>query len=277
MDESQGVNDHDERWLEEGPEEGASDWREEEAAQHLARFFEGNRARVFFSRQVEVLHEDRWFHWVTNRALRRLIASGLVQSESRPLRSGGSVVLMWHRSYRYYRREAARVVRLVEEYADPNIGGALGLQGEVLVLEGFARNQFVLHGRDTQTFGGRRWMRSEHDLDFVFVRDEVAYGVEVKNTLGYMDHDELRTKIAMCAELGVRPVFAVRMLPKSWIKEIVDAGGFALILKYQLYPWSHRELARRVNRELGLPVDAPRALEEGTMRRFLRWHEGRGM
>lgn len=70
-------------------------------------------------------------------------------------------------------------------------------------------------------------------------------------------------------------MFAARMLPKSWVKEIVDAGGFALILGYQLYPWAHRELARRVRDELGLPVDAPRALEEGTIRRFTRWHARR--
>jgi hypothetical protein len=62
------------------------------------------------------------------------------------------------------------------------------------------------------------------------------------------------------------------MLPKSWIHELNNLGGFALILKYQLYPWTHRELAKRVNGELGLPVDAPRALEQGTMSRFLKWH-----
>ncbi len=49
-------------------------------------------------------------------------------------------------------------------------------------------------------------------------------------------------------------------------------GGFALILKYQLYPWTHRELAKRVNQALNLPVDAPRFLAEGTMNRFLKWH-----
>ena len=70
----------------------------------------------------------------------------------------------------------------------------------------------------------------------------------------------------------MRPVFAARMLPKSWVKEVVDAGGFALIMKYQLYPWAHRDLARRVRDELGLPVDAPRALQDGTMDRFMRWH-----
>jgi hypothetical protein len=76
----------------------------------------------------------------------------------------------------------------------------------------------------------------------------------------------------MCKHLDLRPVFVARMLPKGWIKEIVDEGGFALILKYQLYPWTHKELASQVAMELGLPVDAPKALEDGTMKRFMRWH-----
>jgi hypothetical protein len=68
-------------------------------------------------------------------------------------------------------------------------------------------------------------------------------------------------------------VFAVRMLPKSWTKQVIDANGFALVLKYQLYPWSHRSLAQRVREELGLPVDTPRAPAEGTMDRFMNWHD----
>jgi hypothetical protein len=62
------------------------------------------------------------------------------------------------------------------------------------------------------------------------------------------------------------------MLPKTWIKETIDAGGFGLILKYQLYPWTHHGIAKRVSSELGLPVDSPKALQDGTMQRFLRWH-----
>lgn len=99
--------------------------------------------------------------------------------------------------------------------------------------------------------------------------------LEVQNEarLGYMDRIEFETKIRLCRQLGVRPVFAARMLPKSWINDLNNAGGFALIIKYQLYPWAHRELARKVRVELGLPVDSPRRLGEGTMARFLRWHE----
>jgi len=87
-----------------------------------------------------------------------------------------------------------------------------------------------------------------------------------------MERDEFLLKIKLCATLGIPPVFVCRMLPKSWIFELMQRGGFALILKYQLYPWTHRELAKRVNQDLDLPVDAPRFLAEGTMKRFLKWH-----
>ena len=246
-------------------------WRLD-ALEGLAGFLERNRQAVFFFRQLEVIHEDHWFHWVTNRAIRDLIADGLARTEQRQLANGSPIHLVWHRSYRYYRRDASRLVELVNEYAAPNIGAALGLQGELLVLEGIARHEFVMRGRNTRQAGGRVWTRSEHDLDFVFEADGIGYGVEVKNTLGYMDHDELQIKSELCQHLGLRPLFVARMLPRSWIHEVNLAGGFALVLKYQLYPWAHRDLAKRVRTELLLPVDSPRALEQGTTERFLRWH-----
>ena len=79
----------------------------------------------------------------------------------------------------------------------------------------------------------------------------------------------------MCELFGVTAVFACRMLPKSWINELVVGGGFALIMKYQLYPPWFRGLVREVRGELGLPVDCPRRLEEGTMRRLVNWHRKR--
>lgn len=237
------------------------------------RVFEANRDDVFFSRQLEVRHEGTFFHWVTNRALRALAAEGFVKTDERQLAWGGAVRLMWHRGNRYYKRRAAAVLELVEEYSAPNIAASLGLQGEAMVLEGFAGAEFVMRGRNAAAYAGRVWDKTEHDLDFIFERDGRAYGVEVKNTLAYMDHDELVTKMTMCAVLGLVPVFVVRMAPRTWVKEVGDAGGFVLILKHQLYPWSHRDLARRVAAELGLPVDAPRALEAGTVKRFTNWHD----
>jgi hypothetical protein len=46
-----------------------------------------------------------------------------------------------------------------------------------------------------------------------------------------MDHDELTTKTKMCRWLGVRPIFAARMLPRTWANEVIKAGGYAMIMK----------------------------------------------
>jgi hypothetical protein len=249
-----------------------SDPAEQRAYAQLRELFEQNPESVFFSRQLEVALEGEFFHWITNRAVRRLAEEGVVRSERRPLAAGGTITLYWLRSYRYYRRAATRLVQLVEEYADPNIGGALGLHGEAMVLEGFARSRFVMHGREVRQYEGQLWEDTAHDLDFIFERDGVAYGVEVKNTLGYPTQAEVQLKTRLCRMIGVRPVLVARMMPKPWVEELRRAGGFSLILKYQLYPWTHRDLARRVAQETGLPVDSPRALADGTMRRFLTWH-----
>ncbi len=230
---------------------------EVDAREFLRGFFDRNPQRVYFSRQLEVHNEKRYFHWITNRAVRDLEAEGAILSERRKLSSGGTVKLVWHRKFRYYKREASRVIELVNQYSDPNIGAALGLQAEALILEGFARAEFVMKGRDVNRYSGRVWEKSDHDLDFIFERNDKAYGIEVKNTLGYMDRLEFETKIELCRHLGIRPVIAARMLPKTWINDLINAGGFALVFKYQLYPWAHRELAKTVQRELGLPVDSP--------------------
>lgn len=164
-------------------------------------------------------------------------------------------------------------MNLVEEYAHTDVGKALGQHGERMVLEGFARSEFILKGQGTNEYRGKKWTETEHDMDMIYERDGKAYGIEVKNTLSYMDQDEFKIKIKLCEKLGICPVFAVRMIPNHWISELSRKGGFALILKYQLYPWSLKDLAKRIVEELDLPVDTPRRLEDGTMERFVKWHQ----
>ena len=241
----------------------------------LGDFFERHPSGVFFGNQLAVQNEGAFFHWVTYRAIADLISEGTIRTERRKLAIGSDIKLVWHRKHRYYKRDANRVVELVDHYGSPNMCGAIGLHGEQMILAAFARKQFVLRDYNTRRFGDREWGETGHNLDFIFERDGLAYGVEVKNTLSYMDRGEFETKIQLCKGLGITPVFAARMLPKTWIFELIREGGYAMILKYQLYPWTHVELAKRVARELGLPVDAPKALAEGTMDRFEKWHRKR--
>ena len=254
--------------------EPGDDAREGQAAARLTQLFDENRARVFFGRQLEVMFERDWFHWITNRALRTL-DGGVARLEQRMLPNGSPITVCWHRGYRYPKREAARVVELVGSYANPVVGHALGDRGELLVLEGFARNQFVMRGRAVKALGERVWTATNHDLDFVFERDGRSYGVEVKNTLGYLPKVEFDAKVALALHLDLIPVFVCRALPKTWIHELNEVGGFGLVLRWQLYPPTHRDLVDRLRAEFDLPVDTPRALQEGTMNRFIDWHAQR--
>jgi hypothetical protein len=245
---------------------------QEQAEIALTQYFLEHNEAVFFSRQIELHFEDRFFHWITNRALRSLIDQRLLATENYPLSFGGKIKLIWPRSYRFYRRRAKEVVDLVSEYSLPHISEGLGDQGELMVLEGLVRNRCMLLGRNCAEYRGVRWTQSEHDLDLVVERDGVGYGVEVKNTLPYIDQADFLKKSQICKTLGLKPIFAVRMMPKTWIFDLQKAGGYSLILKSQFYPWGQRELARRVAAELGLPVICTKAIEQGAFDRLLEWH-----
>jgi hypothetical protein len=131
--------------------------------------------------------------------------------------------------------------------------------------------KFVLMGEEANSYGGKTWGATKHNLDLIFERDGVAYGIEVKNTLGYLDVSEFVTKIKLARHIGVRPVFAVRALPKTWAYALIQAGGYAMIMGYQFYPWTHKAIADQIRDELGLPVDTPKRIELGTMQRFENW------
>jgi hypothetical protein len=174
--------------------------------------------------------------------------------------------------HRYWKRQAGEIVSLVREFSTPDVTQALGDQGEMMYDAALPSVGFLPDGREVREYKGRVWRATEHNLDRVFVRDGVAYGAEIKNTLPYIPADELRIKTQMCSALGLIPLFLVRMAPKSYVEETRHAGGFTLIVKYQLYPFGHAALARRVRERLGLPVDAPQRLGDHTVQRFLRWH-----
>lgn len=247
---------------------------EAQAVDELRRFFDKNR-QVFSSRHIEVIFEQRYFHWVTHRVLKLLSEEGTIRLEQRTLSYGAPINFVWHRSNRYNRREIKEVQELVERYSKQEFTAALGNTAELLVSDGFSRFGFLQRGRETRAFSGREWTKTEHNLDFLFERDGRVYGVEGKNTLPYIEDKELRIKLAICAHLQVVPLFVVRAMPGIWVQDIARRGGFTLILRHQLYPLSHKAFADEVRSRLGLPVDAPRALYDGTMRRFEKWHEKR--
>jgi hypothetical protein len=114
------------------PFRSVPDSEEEKARARLLAYFVDHPQDVFYSRQLEVLFENEFFHWITNRALRRLIEEGrVVNAESRTLDIGSSINLVWNKSFRFYKRTAKEVFDLVNEYTNAASDGTLGMQGEL--------------------------------------------------------------------------------------------------------------------------------------------------
>jgi hypothetical protein len=241
----------------------------------LLAFFDADPRAVYYESQLAVRFEDKFFHWVTVRALKELRESGKIGSSLEELSPKTPLRFYFHRRNRFWKRKAAEVRNLVLSFSDQAFTRALGVQGELLIDAGLPRVEFQPVEHNVRSWNGITWRETNHDLDRVFHRDEVFYGAEIKNRLGYIPQDEFSAKLRMCRTLGLTPLFIARMMPKTYIEEVRQAGGFSLIMKYQFYPMSHRALAEQVRRELGLPVDCPARLQDSTLARFLNWHEGK--
>src|SRR3954471_11523937 len=100
------MEDYEDDYWEYPEEEKSPDLVEEQAVAALRTHFDANKDRVFTSRQIEILFEDTYFHWITHRAIRRLAEEGSVVLLQRQLSYGAPINLLWHRSKRYTTREA---------------------------------------------------------------------------------------------------------------------------------------------------------------------------
>jgi hypothetical protein len=109
-----------------------------------------------------------------------------------------------------------------------------------------------------------------------YPRDKVVdQAAKAKSKLSCIDEDELDIKLNMCASLGVKPLFIMRGSPKWYNYRIWQAGGYAMIFEVQIYPFGQQDLVKRIRETLGLPVDCPKAVPDGIIDRFMRWHCGR--
>jgi hypothetical protein len=256
----------------EGP--APRDIKIDEAKAALLGIFNVKPEEVYYQRQVEVMMERRFFHWITAKALNELAAEGKIQSQTRA-HSDIRMRFYWSVGNRYWTRKANAIEKLVLRFSDSTFTRALGQHGETMFDAALPLGGFMPGGKNVRSHKGRIWTRTEHDLDRLFLRDEVEYGVEIKNTLSYIDRDEMRVKIEMCRYLGLVPLFIVRAAPANYMNEVEKAGGFTLIFEWQLYPFGQEPFAKEVREALGLKVDSPRAIATGTVSRLARWHAKR--
>ncbi|MGD0986386.1 MAG: hypothetical protein ABR874_01165 [Candidatus Sulfotelmatobacter sp.] len=242
----------------------------DDARTSILDFFTQNPEDVFYERQLTVIFEKTYFHWITVKALLELAAGGSINSQLLELVPGVPIRFFWARSNRYWRRQAGRVTNLVRRFSENSFIHAVGFQGELLVDAALPLAGFSQVARNARSFSDKTWTATGHNLDRIVERDGIFYGVEIKNTLPYIPRDEFRIKLDLCRHLGLAPLFVSRMAPKNYNYEIIERGGVSWILGTQFYPFGHQELAAEVREKLRLPVDCPSRIEDGAVTRLLK-------
>jgi hypothetical protein len=247
-----------------------------EAKGALVELFTGDRSAVYYGRQLQVRLEGRIFHWITSRALIELEEQGVIKKITKQVRMSDTLMplhLYTHPSNRYPQRAANFLTRIVEEYSSVPVTEGCGNRAEVLFAAALASRGFTHHGPGINKFQGIQWTQTSHNLDYIFERDGITYGCEIKNKLQYIEKKELELKVSICKHLDVIPFFILRHAPKTSINYVQKAGGFVLIFEAQIYELGQRALVEKLREILGeRKADCPRAIPSGIIDRFEKWH-----
>ncbi len=243
----------------------------DQAIDRLRAFFANTPTRLFYSTQIETSLEREFFHWIVGRGLLELGNAGEITRRTAAIQRQ-SINFYANRKHRYYERELKTMLGLLARIYDPEFTHAVGRHGELMLDATLGRYGFRAEATNAKAWNGKTWTTTDHNLDRIVTRDGIAYGVEIKNTQNYIDKDELRTKLALCQHLGLRPLFIMRFAPKSYMHDINQARGFGLLFDEQMYPLGHSALLNEVRQTFGLKVNSPKDVKDGDMQRLQNWH-----
>ncbi len=242
------------------------------AQKDIKALYEKDLKSVYFIRQLQVKFEKKYFHWITNNALIQLFEFGYLKDIRIKQKGGESTRYFFHKSNRYPKRRINEIEKVVREYSQPHITRSCGQRAEDLFCNALAKRGFMPVSEKVSEYNGKKWLKTGHDLDYVFKRDDIEYGCEIKNTLGYIDKEEMEIKLKMCGFFDVKPLFILRYSPKTYNDIIIKSGGFVLIFESQIYELSQAELVKKIKEKIEYPVDNPRAIPAGIIDRFEKWH-----
>lgn len=263
-----------------GEEEWPGGWprdvKIDEAREELVKFFNKNDRKVYYLQQLEVFFEIKpfkFYHWITAKAVNELIEEGELGEEESPLGKNTKVKFVFNKKFRDHKMPIRKCMKVIKKYASPVIAIACGRQAEVLFFNALTSRGFLPKGQNVNEYDDKKWTQTDHNLDFIIEKDNRVYGCEVKNKWAYIEREELQIKLDICKYLDIKPLFIMRHSPESYNWEIIQNGGFVMIFETQIYPFGQNSLVKEIKEVLTLPVDCPRAIPEGIVDRFIRWHE----
>jgi len=229
---------------------------------------------LFYKKQIQVILEDSYPHDVTGKAVNELIEDEFLKEESRTFGKMKNVPIIFvcRKSRRYISNEVKERIRIIERYSDEELNEGCGKYAESLFNHIFEKHNFKIIDRNTNTYRGKKWRKSNKDFDFLIEKDGCAYGLEVKNTFDYMPQDEFEEKLEMCKFFGILPLFPVRFASPQQHKLMQSVGGLALVFKTRIFPPGNQNLVTDIWNNFRLPVNVWYEISKPVESIFLSYH-----
>ena len=250
----------------------------------LKTFFNDHKEEVYYIREIQTLLErenisqlssDKTFkpyHWTASKAIELLIVEKYLKYEYKSLKHSSPAKFVFHKSNRYVERKIKVKIDIINKFSDPKVTKIYGDHAEHLFQLAFFQRKFSFIDKHFNKYKDKKWERSNHNLDFGIEKDGISYGCEVKNTLGYIDRDELEIKLKLCEYLGLVPLFIMRHSPYSYNSLISSYNGFFLIFETQIYSPAQAGLVKDITSNTLLPVMVSSCIPDGIIDRFENWH-----
>jgi len=224
--------------------------------------------RVVTDRELKARLEDKFFPWVTGRALSSMVESGQVLKIGYPGRRKRNVAKDFYTlpdfDYNDIRGELEDKRQVSAEVNAMLTGQAPAtFFAEDLFERAFNSLGFTIIDRDASEYKGRKVSavrgKEPPNLDFIVERDKLVYGVDVKNWIRYEfdTRDEVIFKVGLALQLHITPFMIARYVDKDTIyKEVILKGGICYPFRTLLFSPNFASLALKANSLLGYPVMA---------------------
>jgi hypothetical protein len=196
---------------------------------------------------LKVRLEDKFFPWVTGRALGSMVGMGRIVKQGLPGRRGR---IETRNFYTLPDFDYDEIVGEIREKKSVSTEVNAMLTGhapaayfaEDLFERAFDALGFEIIERDAYEYKEKRVTgvkgKELPNLDFILERDKVAYGVDVKNWIRYEYNTRLEVifKVGLALQLELVPFIVARYVDKDTIyKEIISKGGICYPFRTLLF------------------------------------------
>lgn len=227
------------------------------------------KEKVVTDREIKVRLEPI-FPWVAGYALKALVREGTISEWGY---KGRRPIKLWapRKFFALKETKYSKIEPIIKEKRDVSKAINAQLTGRAVAAY-FAEDifdealerpplEFVIHKRNACEFRGRRVRSRDRgpppDLDFIVERDDVIYGIDIKNWIRYEKGTvmEVRKKVNAALQLGIVPFIIARYVDKdTMFTEIIQKGGLVYPYVGLLFPTALSSLARRAEELLGYPI-----------------------